>query len=119
MCFEEPPVRDIFLMYFLHETLFCTARGGGIQLDRLILPNRSFVELNEHYISLFFMEDPTVSEPASLARLVHSVQWYSALLPFCFVRRNSQNCALSKFTFKNIVYIVEDIFVNFSVKKYF
>ncbi|PAV81098.1 hypothetical protein WR25_24875 [Diploscapter pachys] len=80
-CDLEPSVRDIFLMYFLHETLFCTARGGGIQLDRLILPNRSFVELNEHYISLFFMEDPTVLEPASLARLCSSP--FSTLVQSC------------------------------------
>ena len=58
---------------------------------------------------------------AGLTRQVSSLgSMIQCFAPFLFRPAKLKNCAFfSKFTFKNIVYIVEDIFTNFSVKKYF
>ncbi|CAD6195590.1 unnamed protein product [Caenorhabditis auriculariae] len=59
-------VREVFLMFYVFELCQSTCAGGGVQLDRLVLPNKSYVDLNEDAFRRFFNQH---YDPETLARL--------------------------------------------------
>ncbi|CAI2350501.1 unnamed protein product [Caenorhabditis sp. 36 PRJEB53466] len=64
----EDPLRDIFLVVFVFEACCLTSSKGGVQLDRLVLPNLMFVDLSEHAFIEFLQFEP----PSESARNVHN-----------------------------------------------
>ncbi|CAI4231015.1 unnamed protein product [Auanema sp. JU1783] len=66
---ERSQMKDLFLMFFIHECCLATAIYGGLQLDRLILPNMSYIDLSESSLESFYGNERSAKDPACLARL--------------------------------------------------
>ncbi|CAB3403874.1 unnamed protein product [Caenorhabditis bovis] len=63
----DDPLREVFVMFFLFEVCLTTCDNGGVQLDRLVLPNLSYIEMNGKCIQGFFQSNVFAAD--SLGRL--------------------------------------------------
>uniref|UniRef100_A0A914CZC7 Uncharacterized protein n=1 Tax=Acrobeloides nanus TaxID=290746 RepID=A0A914CZC7_9BILA len=64
---HDHEVRNLFIIWLLIETTFCTVRFGGVQTNRIYFGNMCFVDVSHQSLVVFF-SDGNIRDPECLAR---------------------------------------------------
>ncbi|CDR32686.1 Nuclear receptor domain-containing protein [Caenorhabditis elegans] len=107
--FMSDPLGDIFLLVFVFEACVLTATKGGIQLDRLFLPNMVHIDLSEQP----FLEFMECEQHVNLNPYRNILNSFSFLVQL--VSRSFQSCNFDEPLLSILFYkcITEAVPINF------
>uniref|UniRef100_A0A914CAH5 Uncharacterized protein n=1 Tax=Acrobeloides nanus TaxID=290746 RepID=A0A914CAH5_9BILA len=72
---HDQEVRNLFILWLLVETTFCTVRFGGVQTNRIYFGNLCFLDVGHQALVTFF-SDGNIRDPECMARFSYPMLEY-------------------------------------------
>uniref|UniRef100_A0A1I7XBK7 Nuclear receptor domain-containing protein n=1 Tax=Heterorhabditis bacteriophora TaxID=37862 RepID=A0A1I7XBK7_HETBA len=73
------PIRDLFLTFYLMEMVWATLAGGGVQLDRLYLPDGTHTDFSEIALMAFFRDNDSIRHP-QLSAVLNTSKFFARVV---------------------------------------